>query len=49
MVLARISRLPIQPYVLVEFLSQDQMYAQAQRNIRDIAGKVGVKIHGSMA
>ena len=47
--LARISRLPIQPYLLVEFLSQDPMYAQAQRNIRDIAGKIGVKIYGTQA
>ena len=33
--------------VLVEFLSTEEEYQQAQRNIRAIAGKLGVKIHGT--
>jgi sugar phosphate isomerase/epimerase len=47
--LARLSRLKTNPYVLVEFLTENEEYAQAQRNIRAIAAKVGVKILGSQA
>ena len=46
MFLVRLSRLKTNPYVLVEFLTENQEYAQAQRNIRAIADKVGVKIVG---
>jgi hypothetical protein len=35
--------------VLVEFLTENQEYAQAQRNIRAIADKVGVKVLGTPA
>jgi hypothetical protein len=45
--LARLSRLKRNPYMLVEFLSTNDEYQQAQRNIRSIAGKLGVKIHGT--
>jgi sugar phosphate isomerase/epimerase len=47
--LARVSRLPTKKpvYMLVEFLTQNVEYEQAQRNIRAIAGNLGVKIHGT--
>ena len=45
--LARLSRLKRNPYMLVEFLSTNDEYQQAQRNIRSIAGKLDVKIHGT--
>ena len=45
--LARVSRLTRGgPYMLIEFLTQDPEYTQAQRNIRAIADKIGVKIYG---
>ena len=46
--LAHVSRLTARPetYVLVEFLNKDEEYAQAQKNIRAIAEKIGVTIHG---
>jgi sugar phosphate isomerase/epimerase len=47
MFLVRLSRLRANPYVLVEFLTENEEYAQAQRNIRAIANKVGVKIVGT--
>jgi sugar phosphate isomerase/epimerase len=47
MFLARLSRLKTNPYMLVEFLTENDEYAQAQRNIRSIAQKIGVKIHGT--
>jgi sugar phosphate isomerase/epimerase len=47
MFLVRLSRLKTNPYVLVEFLTENQEYDQAQRNIRAIAGKVGVRIVGT--
>ena len=47
MFLTRISRLKRNPYMLVEFLTTNDEYQQAQRNIRAIAGKLGVKIHGT--
>ncbi len=49
MFLVRLSRLKTNPYVLVEFLTENQEYAQAQRNIRAIADKVGVKIVGTQS
>jgi sugar phosphate isomerase/epimerase len=49
MFLVRLSRLKVNPYVLVEFLTENQEYAQAQRNIRAIADKVGVKVLGTPA
>jgi sugar phosphate isomerase/epimerase len=49
MFLVRLSRLKTNPYVLVEFLTENEEYAQAQRNIRAIAGKVGVKILGTQS
>jgi hypothetical protein len=47
--LARVSRLTRSKdiYMLVEFLSRNEEYEQAQRNIRAIAGKVGAKIYGT--
>jgi hypothetical protein len=33
----------------VEFLSTPEEYQQAQRNIRAIASKIGVKIYGTQA
>ena len=46
--LARISRLKHKEiFMLVEFLNTNEDYAEAQRNIRNIANKVGVKIHGT--
>jgi len=42
--LVRISRLKRPANVLVEFLTTEEEYAQAQRNIRAVAQKVGVKI-----
>ena len=47
--LARVSRLKRPPRMLVEFLNTNDDYQQAQRNIRAIAGKIGVKIHGTQA
>ena len=49
MFLARLSRLKSNPYVLVEFLTENDEYAQAQRNIRAIAGKLGVGILGTQS
>jgi sugar phosphate isomerase/epimerase len=47
--LARISRLTRTktPYMLIEFLTTNEEYTQAQRNVRAIANKIGVKIHGT--
>ncbi len=47
--LARISRLTRTktPYMLIEFLTENSEYTQAQRNVRAIANKIGVKIHGT--
>ena len=47
--LAQISRLTRTktPYMLIEFLTENQEYEQAQRNVRAIANKIGVKIHGT--
>ena len=42
--LVRISRLKRPTNVLVEFLTTDEEYRQAQTNMRAVAGKVGVKI-----
>ena len=47
--LVRLSRLKTPPKMLIEFLTTNEEYQQAQRNIRAIAEKVGVKIHGSQA
>lgn len=47
MFLVRLSRLKRNPYMLVEFLTENAEYAEAQRNIRSIAAKVGVGIHGA--
>jgi sugar phosphate isomerase/epimerase len=49
MFLVRLSRLKTNPFVLVEFLTENEEYAQAQRNIRAIADKVGVKVLGTPA
>jgi sugar phosphate isomerase/epimerase len=45
--LARISRLPQSTNVLIEFLTTNDEYQQAQRNVRAIAAGIGVKIHGT--
>ena len=47
--LARVSRLTRtkNPYMLIEFLTTNEEYTQAQRNVRAIANKVGVKIYGT--
>jgi sugar phosphate isomerase/epimerase len=45
--LVRISRLNREIPLLIEFLTQDEEYQQAQRNIRSIASKLGVQIHGT--
>jgi sugar phosphate isomerase/epimerase len=45
--LVRISRIPHPVNMLVEFLSTDQEYQEAQRNIRAVAKKVGVEIVGT--
>ena len=47
--LARLSRLTRtkMPYMLIEFLTSNQEYEQAQRNVRAIAERVGVKIYGT--
>src|SRR5690242_11612311 len=47
--LVRASRLKKPPNMLVEFLTTNEEYQQAQRNIRAIANKVGVKIYGTQA
>lgn len=44
--LSRISKIP-NPIMYVEFLSSADEYQQAQRNIRAVAEKIGVKIHGT--
>jgi sugar phosphate isomerase/epimerase len=44
--LAHISRMP-DPIMYVEFLRSTEEYQEAQRNIRAIADKIGVKIHGT--
>jgi sugar phosphate isomerase/epimerase len=49
MFLVRLSRLKTNPFVLVEFLTENEEYAQAQRNIRAIAGKLGVGILGTQS
>ncbi len=49
MYLVRLSRLKRNPYALIEFLTENEEYVQAQRNVRAIANKVGVKIHGAQA
>jgi hypothetical protein len=46
--LVRMSRLKRPTNALVEFLSTPEEYQQAQKNIRAVAGKVGVKIYGSL-
>jgi len=47
--LARVSRLTRTktPYLLIEFLTQNEEYVQAQRNVRAIAKDIGVKIYGN--
>jgi hypothetical protein len=45
--LARISRVKHPVNMLVEFLTTEEEYQQAQRNIRAVAKKVGVKIEGT--
>lgn len=45
--LVRLSRLKTNPYMLIEFLEDPAEYALAQRNVRAIAQKVGVTIHGT--
>jgi sugar phosphate isomerase/epimerase len=49
--LAHVSRLTARPeiYVMIEFLNKDEEYAQAQKNMRAIAEKIGVAIHGKQA
>ena len=42
--LVRISRLKRPTNVLVEFLTTEEEYQQAQRSMRAVAQKVGVKI-----
>jgi len=44
--LSRISKMP-DPIMYVEFLSSPEEYQEAQRNIRAIAAKIGVKIYGT--
>ncbi len=45
--LTHLSRLKRPTNMLVEFLTTNEEYQQAQRNIRAIASKVGVKIYGT--
>ena len=45
--LTRISRLKRPTNMLIELLTTNDGYQQAQRNIRAIAAKVGVKIYGT--
>jgi sugar phosphate isomerase/epimerase len=49
LLLARVSRLTRTktPYFLLEFLTNNDEYAMAQRNVRDIADRIGVKIMGT--
>ena len=47
--LVRISRLKRPTNVLVEFLTTEEEYQQAQRNIRAVAAKLGVKIYGTQS
>ncbi len=49
MFLVRLSRLKTNPYMLIEFLNEPEEYALAQRNVRSIAERVGVTIHGTQA
>lgn len=46
--LARVSRIP-NAKMYVEFLRSQEQYQEAQRNIRAIADKIGVKIYGTQA
>lgn len=46
--LARVSRLKHKEvYMLVEFLTNNEDYAEAQRNIRTVGAKIGAKIYGT--
>jgi sugar phosphate isomerase/epimerase len=45
--LVRLSRLKQNKNMLVEFLTTPEEYQEAQRNIRAVADKMGVKIYGS--
>jgi len=48
--LSRVSRLDRpEVYMLIEFLVQDEQYEQAQRNIRSIAGNLGIEVYGTQA
>jgi sugar phosphate isomerase/epimerase len=47
--LTHISRLKHPTNMLIEFLTTNEEYQQAQRNIRAIAAKVGVQIYGAQA
>jgi len=47
--LTHLSRMKTNKNMLVEFLSTPEEYQQAQRNIRAVAAKVGVKIYGTQA
>jgi len=44
--LAHISKIP-DPIMYIEFLSSRDEYQEAQRNVRAIAERIGVKIHGT--
>ena len=46
--LVRISRLKQPTNVLIEFLNTPEELTQAQKNVRSVADKVGVKIYGSL-
>jgi sugar phosphate isomerase/epimerase len=46
--LVRLSRLKEPKNMLVEFLTTEEEYHQAQKNIRSVADRVGVKIYGSL-
>jgi len=47
--LVRLSRLKSDTCMLIEFMDEPEEYAQSQRNVRAIAQKVGVNIHGTQA
>jgi sugar phosphate isomerase/epimerase len=47
--LVRMSKLKRPTNALIEFLNTPEELTQAQKNVRDIAAKVGVKIYGSQA
>jgi sugar phosphate isomerase/epimerase len=47
--LAHMSRLKTPHNMLIEFLSGEDQYRQAQLNIRALADRIGVKIYGSLA